>query len=302
MKKRLAVVAVIAAIAATSASGAATAKACDRACRIAAANTYLAALVSHDGSQVPAAKDVNRVENGGDSADGADDLRAGLEAPIMYVITGIRDLHWYVDGPNAVSTYLLDTVSSPTYIVERFRIGDDGLIRDIRANFFIDIPGYVQGPESVPSRADGVVERFTAASHGPLGPVPVSEGDAGDDAARNASACGRTCVSAAADRWLRALSSHAGASVPLTRDAVLRVNRRTVAAGEAAARATIASPNGIAQVREVEVAVDGDHAVAMYTLRTKGGDDIHGAVHLRVVGGRIASADAVCDANETCTG
>src|SRR5687768_5348604 len=84
---------------------AARAAGCDRDCRIDAANTYLAALVSHDGSDVPLHPDAWRIENGGQSGEGAEDIRAGLSSPIMYVITGIRDLRWYAEGRDVVAVY-----------------------------------------------------------------------------------------------------------------------------------------------------------------------------------------------------
>src|SRR4051794_36807829 len=71
---------------------------CDRACRIDAANAYLAALVSHNGDAIPLADDAQRYENGSNTGDGAQGIRDGVESPIMYVITGIQDLHWEVEG------------------------------------------------------------------------------------------------------------------------------------------------------------------------------------------------------------
>ena len=182
---------------------AARAAGCDRDCRIDAANTYLAALVSHDGSDVPLHPDAWRIENGGQSGDGAENIRAGLSSPIMYVITGIRDLRWYAEGSDVVAVYFLDTVTSPTYIVERFRVDDDGLITEIEANFYIDIPGYAQGPESVPTNPSGQAERLTESSHGPAGPASVLPGDRGDDAPRPASSCDRECVADARRRLVR---------------------------------------------------------------------------------------------------
>src|SRR5688572_13904781 len=71
---------------------------CDRQCKIEAANTYLAALVSHDGSDVPFAENAWRQENGGAKLEGGENIRAALGSPIMYVILGIHDLRWYVEG------------------------------------------------------------------------------------------------------------------------------------------------------------------------------------------------------------
>lgn len=72
---------------------------------LAAATRYLAALVSHDAGDVPAAADVWRVENGEVTADGADELRRSLESDIMQTVQAIRDEQWFVDGPDAAVFY-----------------------------------------------------------------------------------------------------------------------------------------------------------------------------------------------------
>src|SRR6185312_3825692 len=94
---------------------------CDRQCKIEAANKYLAALVSHDASDVPFAADAWRQENGGARAEGGAAIASATESPIMYVITGIHDLRWYVQGDDAMAVYFLDTVA-PTYIFERINV------------------------------------------------------------------------------------------------------------------------------------------------------------------------------------
>ena len=103
---------------------------------VAVASRYLDALVSHDASQIPLAPDAWRTEEGRNSGQGADDIRARTESDQMKVISGIRDVRWYVDGDNAIAFYLLDAAGATTHIAERFRVVD-GLIREIEAIFFI---------------------------------------------------------------------------------------------------------------------------------------------------------------------
>ena len=78
-----------------------------------AARRYVAALVSHDATDVPAAADVWRVENGQVTADGGEELRRSLESEIMHTVQAITDERWFVDGPDAAVFYDL-----------RARVGD----------------------------------------------------------------------------------------------------------------------------------------------------------------------------------
>lgn len=120
-----------------------------RACMIEAATTYLDALVSHDASNVRAAEDVRRTEEGNETANGKQELQQSLESPVMTTITGLRGLRWSVDTEthNATAIYVLDattpvvpTVHGATALIsERFKV-DDGLITQIEAIFFV-IPG-----------------------------------------------------------------------------------------------------------------------------------------------------------------
>lgn len=108
----------------------------DRETTIATATKYLDALVSHDARDVPLAPDAWRVEQGRNSGIGADDIRARTEAPNMHIITGRRDLRWFVDGEQAVAFYLLDTTRGTVYIAERFCVVE-GMIHEIEAIFHI---------------------------------------------------------------------------------------------------------------------------------------------------------------------
>jgi hypothetical protein len=270
---------------------------CDRACVIAVADTYLAALVSHDGSHVAATKDVVRVENGSQSANGDADLRAGLASPIMFVITGIRELEWDVSGNVAVASYLMDTVTSPTYIVERFAL-QGRLIHRIDANFYIDAPGYVQGPESFTSRPEGQQERLTAYNHGPAGPVPMP-GNHGDVAKHpRAAGCDNTCVTRAGQGLLSAFASHRLGAVRLAPNAELLVNRRSTATGAAQVRAALQSAK-VTAVKDVRLIADGTTASGVYDALL-GTRRSHAALRLTMAGTSIVRIAIVCDDAVSC--
>ena len=104
---------------------------------IEAAEKYLfPGLVEHDGSKVPLADDVVRIEQGRNTGQGRDELIQALAHDMMNGITGIRNVRWIVEGEQAVAFYDLDvTVSDrPVLISERFRVVD-GLITEIEAIF-----------------------------------------------------------------------------------------------------------------------------------------------------------------------
>ncbi len=108
---------------------------------LAAAQRYVAALVSHDATDVPAAADVWRVENGQITADGGDDLRRSLESEVMHTVRAITDERWFVDGPEAAVFYDLQARigdgpadEMTVRVAERFRV-IDGEIVEIEAVF-----------------------------------------------------------------------------------------------------------------------------------------------------------------------
>ena len=73
---------------------------------IQAAEKYLFhGLVEHDGSKVPLAEGVVRIEQGRNTGDGADGLRQALAHEVMNVITGIRNIRWVVEDEQAVAFY-----------------------------------------------------------------------------------------------------------------------------------------------------------------------------------------------------
>ncbi len=105
---------------------------------IGAAKAYIAALVSHDGSAVPLADEVWRVENGNLTADGADALRVSLASEIMHTVQEISDEQWFVGGDGAAVFYTLRARAGDddmfVRIAERFRVVD-GLVAEIEAVF-----------------------------------------------------------------------------------------------------------------------------------------------------------------------
>ena len=103
---------------------------------VAAATRYLNALVSHDAEDVPLAPDVWRTEEGRNTGLGAADIRARMASEPMRTITAVRDVRWYVEGPDAVAFYLLDAGGATAHVAERFRVAG-GLIQEIEAIFFI---------------------------------------------------------------------------------------------------------------------------------------------------------------------
>jgi hypothetical protein len=112
-------------------------------CVISAAAKYINALVSHDPSDVPLASDVHRRENGNDTGDSAEAIRRSLSPPTPnQVITGARDIRWFVDSKtnDAIAYYLLDVATTPPQVVhlaERFRV-EHGLITQIEAIFSVN--------------------------------------------------------------------------------------------------------------------------------------------------------------------
>ena len=104
---------------------------------IEAAEKYLFhGLVEHDGSKVPLATGVVRMEQGHNTGEGRDELILALGDDVMNVITGIRNVRWIVEGDQAVAFYDLDVTTSdrPVLIAERFRVVE-GLITEIDAIF-----------------------------------------------------------------------------------------------------------------------------------------------------------------------
>jgi hypothetical protein len=109
--------------------------------RIAAAQSYIDALVSHDADGVPFASDCTRVEVGLKTGFSGDHLRRSLNrGPQYQVIKATTTPQFTVEGDEVRARF--DLVTKPSiagrrvgaHIDETFRIpSDDGLIHHIRA-------------------------------------------------------------------------------------------------------------------------------------------------------------------------
>jgi hypothetical protein len=125
--------------------------ACDDACKLKAAQSYIEALQSHDASNVPLADHVRRLENNKVNADGADALRQSLNKGAQYrLIRGIRDLSWYVAGNDVFATYTVDAGLSTGTLAsgrtfERFRV-ENGWITQIEIVVYTSL-GKAPSPE-----------------------------------------------------------------------------------------------------------------------------------------------------------
>jgi hypothetical protein len=100
---------------------------------------YLASFLSHDGSKIPLAPDVWRIEQGRNTGTNADQIRASVESPAFDVIADVRDIRWFLDGENAIAYYVLDLVPGipdrrSVLLAERFRVVDR-LITEIEVVF-----------------------------------------------------------------------------------------------------------------------------------------------------------------------
>jgi len=107
---------------------------------IAAATKYLEAIVSHEPSEVPFAENARRFEQGHPYGDTPDEIREGLRASAMDVVTGMGPVRWIVEqeSEQAVAFFEVDLDHGGTCrLAERFRVRD-GLIEEIEAIFTID--------------------------------------------------------------------------------------------------------------------------------------------------------------------
>jgi hypothetical protein len=132
-------------------------------CMIAAATTYLDALVSHDATHIRLAPDVVRTEQGHNTGTGAAAIIKSVSLPTFdEAIIDKRDVRWFVDKPDheAIAFYILDVGAEPNpllpfvrptvatgtvHLSERFKV-DNGLIHQIEAIFSISTtPGEGSG-------------------------------------------------------------------------------------------------------------------------------------------------------------
>jgi hypothetical protein len=274
--------------------------------RIATSNTYLRSLVTHDTSDLQVAPTVVRTEEGTVTANGAKEICKGNQGPVTVedAVIGMREIRWVVsDGDQAIAFYLLDSPTSPTYIAERFQV-DHGLIQHIEAIFYIDVPGYAAGPESVETRPGGVTERVFASDDGPAGFfAPANhQGDVSEPAPAV-----RSTVQAAAQAYLDGLATHHASAIPLATNARRIENRRVHGANATQIRAEIESAgNHITGLSNIRIWVEGDEAVAMYRILTTQvdrvglGGQVWGATRFRVDNGRISQIESICSSSKFC--
>jgi hypothetical protein len=110
--------------------------------RIAAAQAYIDALVSHDGDSVPFAPGCTRVEQGVKNGFSGNHLRRSLSRGPQYRMIGsTTPARFIVRGDEVLAEYSVLTKFSvagrraAARVDETFHIGDDGLIHHIRVRF-----------------------------------------------------------------------------------------------------------------------------------------------------------------------
>ena len=111
--------------------------------RIAAAQAYIDALVTHDGDSVPFAPDCTRIEQGVKNGFSGKNLRRSLSRGVQYKIIGATTTPEYsVSGDEVTARYdVLTKVSiagrrAAAHVDETFVIpADDGQIHHIRVRF-----------------------------------------------------------------------------------------------------------------------------------------------------------------------
>jgi hypothetical protein len=119
-----------------------TSTGCDDACKIAAARSYIDALLTHNADNVPFTVDAYRIENGINTGSSGAELRNDLNTSWKYhLILGERDIKLSVAGNTVSSTYTLDvglanTKLASSHVVESFVICN-GKIAVIKATFDI---------------------------------------------------------------------------------------------------------------------------------------------------------------------
>jgi hypothetical protein len=198
---------------------------------IAVAEGYLDALMSRDPSGVALAPDVTRTDHGKVVASDADTIRSIIKHEPLGTMNSRRAL---VDGENVVVAYDLDMDDAFVYLIERFHIVD-GLIRAIEPVYAIDAAKRprpdrpARYPTTTPARED---------------------------------------VIAVAGRYLEALVSHVGSSVPLAPEAWRIENGHNSGdSGPAIASALeLDIMQMVAGIADTRWYVEGDTGIAFYTL------------------------------------
>jgi hypothetical protein len=271
-----------------------------RACLIATANTYLDALLSHDGSRIRLAANARRTENGMDTGDDAATIRKSVTTPTPdQVNTGMRDKRWFVDGGVATAFYLLDTSTLPpslahtttTHLVERFRV-KRGLITEIEAIFWV-----APGPNEEGSGWPKPQNETPSSSAPALGPAPAAATSAGWCRDRT-----RTCAVAAASTYITAISGRDYRGTRLAPDVRRTQNAMTTATDAQGVRRNGQDPHPdafITDMRDIRWFVDGPNAIAFSVADTTfprmgvHTATVHLAHRIKVVRGLMTEIEAV---------
>jgi hypothetical protein len=217
---------------------------------IAAATSYLDALVSHDAASARLAEDVRRTGNGRDELVGADVVRSVIERE---PVGAIGPLDWVVEGDTATVLYDLDADMTRASQSDTFSPRDEW------------IPAYVAERFTV---AEGLITRidvlYAAAAKGAARPPRPER----YPRLRGASAPARDQVVEVASAYLGALVSHDAAAVPLAADAWRVENGHNSGdSGPAIAHALGADVMQVVTgVRELDWTVEDDTAIVFYTL------------------------------------
>ena len=111
--------------------------------RVAAAEAYIDALVSHDGDSVPFAADCTRIEQGLKNGFSGNHLRRGLNRGLQYrIISAATDRQFSIDGDVVHATFTIVTKAAlagrrvVARVDETFLIpAADGKIHHIRVRF-----------------------------------------------------------------------------------------------------------------------------------------------------------------------
>jgi hypothetical protein len=272
-----------------------------RACLIATANTYLDALLSHDGSRIRLAANARRTENGMDTGDDAATIRKSVTTPTPdEVNTGMRDKRWFVDGDQATAFYLLDTSTLPptplhtttVHLVERFRV-KRGLINEIEAIFWV-----APGPQQEGSGWPKPQSEAPSSSMPALGPAPASASSAGWCRDRR-----RTCLVAAASTYITSIASRDYRATRLAPGVRRTQNAMTTATDAQGVRRNGQDPHPdafITDMRDIRWFVDGPNAIAFSVADTETYPragvhtaTVHLAHRIKVVRGLMTEIEAV---------
>ena len=295
------VLGIVAPVLAPAAHGAAPCVDSSRACLIATANTYLDALLSHDGSRIRLAANAHRTENGMDTGDDAGAIRKSVTTPTPdEVNTGMRDKRWFVDGDVATAFYLLDTSTLPpspahtttTHLVERFRV-KRGLITEIEAIFWV-----APGPNPEGSGWPKPADEPSASAMPALGPAPAAGSSAGWCHDRR-----RTCAVTAASTYIASIATRDYRQTRLAPDVRRTQNAMTTATDAQGVRRNGQDPHPdafITDMRDIRWFVDGENAIAFSVADTETYPHagvhtatVHLAHRIKVVRGLMTEIEAV---------